>query len=347
MLRFLTAGESHGKFLLAILEGMPAGLKVDIKRIDKELVRRQQGIGRGKRMAIESDRVFDISGLIKGKTIGAPIGIIIKNRDSGMNKLAPVFTPRPGHADLAGILKYGLSDARPVLERASARETAARVAVGAITKILLEEFKIKITSKVLHIGGQMRPVEIKKLIALAKKKKDTLGGVFEIRVKNCMCGLGSYVHYDRRLDGILACAIMSIPGIKALEIGTGFSASSRFGSQIHDAIYFSNFEFYRKTNNAGGLEGGITNGEDIILRAAMKPISTLGNPLDSVDIRLKKKALASVERYDTCAVESAGVIAENLTSFSLCQALLEKFGGDSLEDIKVSVSNYKKRLRSN
>jgi chorismate synthase len=344
MLRFLTAGESHGKFLLAILEGIPAGLKIDINNINLELKKRQLGLGRGKRMSIEQDKVFAITGLKQKLTIGAPIGLIIQNKDSSIDRLPPVLVPRPGHADLDGVLKYGFNDCRNVLERASARETAARVAVGAVCKQLLEEFNTKINSQVLAIGGKTKLSEIKDLIKFAKLNKDTLGGVFQVRVKNCLPGLGSYVQFDRRLDGLLAQSIMSIPAIKAIEIGMGYEASEKFGSQVHDAIYFAKGKFFRKTNNAGGLEGGITNAEDLIIRASMKPISTLGSPLDSVNIRTKKKAKAAVERYDTCAVQSAGIIAESMVAFVLAQALLDKFGSDSLEDIKVSVNHYKKRV---
>ncbi len=346
MLRFLTAGESHGKFLLAILEGVPAGLKIDLVKVNKELKRRQQGLGRGARMRLERDKIFAITGLRKGKTIGAPIGIIIKNSDSSIDRLPSVLVPRPGHADLAGVLKYGFNDARDVLERASARETAARVAIGAICKILLEQFEIKIKSHILSIGGMQETSDIKKLIAVAKKNKDTLGGVFEVQAKNCLAGLGSYVHYERRLDGILAQAIMSIPAIKAVEIGMGLASSEKLGSEVHDVIHFAKGKFYRRTNNAGGLEGGVSNGQDLIIRAAMKPISTLGNPLDSVDIRSKKKAKASVQRYDTCAVEAASVIAENMVAFCIAQAFLEKFGNDNMGDIKLSLASYRKRIQS-
>ncbi len=344
MLRFLTAGESHGKFLLGILEGMPAGLKIEAREIDKELSRRQKGIGRSSRMSLERDKIFAITGIKNNISIGAPIGLVVENRDKSIDKLPSVLVPRPGHADLAGVLKYGFRDARNVLERASARETTMRVAIGAVCKMLLEEFKMKITSQVLHIGGKTSPREINKLIDLAKKNKDTLGGVFEVGVKNVLPGLGSYVHYDRRLDALLSQAIMSIPAIKAVEIGEGVASSEKFGSEVHDAIYLAKGKYLRKSNNAGGLEGGVTNGEDLIIKAAMKPIATLGNPLDSVNILTKKKAKAAVERFDTCAVESAGVIAENMVAFVLAGALLDKFGNDSLEDIKVSVANYKKRV---
>ncbi len=343
MLRFLTAGESHGRFLLAILEGMPAGLRIDVKKINKELKRRQEGAGRGQRMALESDRIFAITGIRKGVSIGAPIGLLIENRDASIDRLAQVLAPRPGHADLAGVLKYGFKDARSVLERASARETAIRVAIGAVCKIFLEEFKVNVSSQVLQIGAKTKVKEIRKLIELAQRNKDTLGGVFQVRVANCLPGLGSYVHYDRRLDGLLAQSLMSIPAIKAVEIGMGFEASTKFGSEVHDAIYFAKGAFFRKTNNAGGLEGGVTNGEDLVIRAAMKPISTLGKPLDSVNILNKKKQKATVERFDTCAVESAAIIAENMIAFVLTKSFLDKFGNDSLEDIKVSVANYRKR----
>lgn len=343
MLRFLTAGESHGKFLVAILEGIPAGLKIEPVEINKELARRQKGIGRSARMSLEEDKIFAITGIKNKISIGSPIGLVIENRDKSIDKMPAVLVPRPGHADLAGALKYGFKDCRNVLERASARETTMRVAIGAVCKMLLEEFKMKITSQVLHIGGKTSSHEIKKLISLAKKNKDTLGGVFEVAVKNVLPGLGSYVHYDRKLNGLLSQAIMSIPAVKSIEIGEGVASSEKFGSQVHDAIYFSGGKFFRKTNNAGGIEGGVSNGQDLIIRAAMKPIATIGNPLDSVNILTKKKAKAAVERFDTCAVESAGVIAESMVAFVLAGALLDKFGNDNLEDIKVSVANYKKR----
>jgi len=346
MLRFLTAGESHGKSLLGILEGMPAGLKIDKALIDKDLARRQAGYGRGQRMKIEKDRVEILSGVVKSVTIASPIGLLINNKDAKLDALPPLYCPRPGHGDLAGGLKYGFSDLRCVLERASARETAMRVAVGAICKMLLSKFKINIASKVISIGGQTREDSIKKVIDDAARRKDTVGGVFEVIIKGVAAGLGSYVHYDRRLDASLAGALMSIPAVKGVEIGAGFSCARKFGTQFHDAIYYSKTKgYYRITNNAGGIEAGVSNGQDIILRACMKPISTIGNPLDSVDTRTKKQHKAQVERYDTCAVHSAGVVAEAAAAFEIAKAFLEKFGSDSINEITQNLASYIKAIK--
>jgi len=346
MLRFLTAGESHGKALLSILEGMPAGLRVNAEKINQELKRRQQGFGRGKRMQIEKDKAQIISGLKNNITLGSPVGLCIENKDFSIEKLPKVTCPRPGHADLSGILKYGFHDARNVLERASARETASRVAAGAICKIFLNEFKIKINSKVLSIGGGSSFAEMKKKVQQAIDSKDTVGGIFEVVVKGLPAGLGSYTHYDKRLNGRLAQAIMSIPGIKALAFGLGFSYAFGFGSAVHDAIYYNKAKgYFRKTNNAGGIEGGISNGEDVVIRACMKPIATLLEPLDSVDINTKKPGKAAVERSDTCVVEAAGVVAEAMVAFELAGAFLDKFGSDTLSDIKINYQNYLKRIR--
>ncbi len=346
MLRYLTAGESHGKALVAILEGMPAGLRVEAVRIDQELARRQAGFGRGQRMQIEKDRVQILSGLKKGTTLGSPIALLIKNRDVSIERLPRVSCPRPGHADLAGLLKYGFGDARNVLERASARETASRVGIGAICKLFLTEFKIRVSSRVLLIGGESVSKAMRERILQAKKQKDTVGGVFEVVAKGVPCGLGSYVQPDRRLDARLAAAIISIPGIKAIEFGLGFGYAAKFGSLCHDAIYYAGRQgYFRKTNNAGGIEGGISNGEDIVIRACMKPISTLLDPLDSVNISTHKPAKASVERSDICVVEAAGVIAESTVAFVLAQALLEKFGADTLSDIKKAYFDYLKRIK--
>ena len=346
MLRYLTAGESHGKALLVILEGMPAGLRVEDSRINQQLRRRQQGYGRGKRMQIERDRVEILCGLKNGLTLGSPIGMLIKNRDFSIQRLPQVLCPRPGHADLAGLLKYGFSDIRNVLERASARETATRVAIGAICKMLLQEFRIRISSRVLEIGGRKDKDQIKLLIDEARRQKDTIGGVFEVVAENVIPGLGSYVQPDRRLDGRLTQAIMSIPGIKAVQIGLGFDYAQQLGSQVHDAIYYSKTKgFYRKTNNAGGIEGGVSNGEEIVLRACMKPISTLLAPLDSVNIRTKAKAKASIERSDVCVIQAAGVIAEAAVAFELAREILLKFGSDTLRDIKTGYLSYQRRLR--
>ncbi len=346
MLRYLTAGESHGQAQVAILEGIPAGLKIDSARINLELKRRQQGIGRGKRMQIEKDKVEILSGLKKGITLGSPLALLIENKDSSIEKLPKVTYPRPGHADLAGLLKYGFSDVRNVLERASARETVSRVGIGAICKMFLEEFKIRISSKVLSISGESVRLAMIKKITGAKENKDTVGGIFEVEVKGAPCGLGSYVHPDRRLDGRIAQAVMSIPGVKGVEIGLGFGYADKFGSQCHDAIYYTKSKgYFRRTNNAGGIEGGISNGENIIIRACMKPISTLLEPLDSVNVITKRPSKASVQRSDICVVESAGVIAESVLAYVLADAFLEKFGSDSLLDIKNNFRNYLKRMR--
>ena len=354
MLRYLTAGESHGKALIAILEGMPAGLKVDVAKINQELWRRQQGFGRGSRMQMEKDKVQILSGLRKDITLGSPISLLMENKDFSIERLPEVTCPRPGHADLAGILKYGFTDARNVLERASARDTASRVGIGAICKIFLGEFKISISSKVLSIGAESTPKTMKEKILEAKNNQDTVGGIFEVVAKGVPCGLGSYVQPDRRLDGRLAQAIMSIPGIKAVEIGLGFGYADKFGSRCHDAIYYAKSKsltcsgrqgYFRKTNNAGGIEGGISNGENIVIRTCMKPISTLLNPLDSVNIITHKPAKATVERSDICVVESAGVIAESVCAYVLVDAFLEKFGSDNLVDIKKTYQGYQKRIK--
>ncbi|MDD4899945.1 MAG: chorismate synthase [Candidatus Omnitrophica bacterium] len=345
MLRYLTAGESHGKGLIAILEGMPAGLKIDPAKINQELRRRQQGAGRGKRMQIEQDRCLILSGLRHNLTLGSPITLLIENKDFSIEKLNKVLAPRPGHADLAGVLKYGFSDIRDVLERASARSTASIVAVGAACKIFLSEFKIKISSKVLSVGGETDKEAIAEKINTARERKDTLGGIFEVTAAQVPVGLGSYVQPDRRLDARLAAAIMAIPGIKAVEIGLGFGYAESFGSECHDSIYYSKSKgYFRTTNNAGGIEGGISNGSDIILRACMKPICTLMQPLDSVNILTKSSAKAATERSDIAVVEAAGVIAEASMAFILAQGLLEKFGSDSLKEIKENFKNYLKRI---
>jgi chorismate synthase len=346
MLRYLTAGESHGKGIVAILEGLPAGLKIETAKINRELKRRQQGFGRGKRMRIEKDRAQLISGLKSGLTLGSPVALLIQNKDFSIDSLHKVICPRPGHADLSGFLKYGFDDIREVLERASARSTVATVAIGAVSKILLHEFNIEVSSKVLSVSGENNPQAILEKIKEAIKQKDTAGGIFEVRVKGSPVGLGSYAQPDRRLDARLAQAIMAIPGIKAIEIGLGMGYAVSFGSEVHDAIYYQkNKGYFRKTNNAGGIEGGISNGEDIVLRACMKPIATLMRPLDSVNILSKKPSRAAIERSDTSVVEAAGVVAESACAYVLADALLEKFGADNLKDIKTSYKNYLKRIR--
>jgi len=345
MLRYLTAGESHGRGLVAILEGMPAGLKIDAAKINSELKRRQQGFGRGKRMKIEKDTAQIISGLKNNFTLGSPIALLIENKDYSIEKLNKIICPRPGHADLAGLLKYGFNDIREVLERASARSTTSTVGIGALCKIFLNEFGIRISSKILSIGGENTKQSMIKKIREAINKKDTLGGIFEVVAKGVPVGLGSYAQPDKRLDGRLAANIMSIPGIKAVEIGLGLGYAVSLGSEVHDAIYYSkNKGYYRKTNNAGGIEGGVSNGENIILRACMKPICTLLEPLDSVNIITKKPSKAAVERSDICVVEAAGVIAESACAYVLTDAFLEKFGVDALCDIKASYKNYLKRI---
>ncbi|MDD2752808.1 MAG: chorismate synthase, partial [Candidatus Omnitrophica bacterium] len=307
--------------------------------------RRQQGVGRGKRMQIEQDRAQIISGLRHNLTLGSPIALLIENKDYSIEKLNKVIAPRPGHADLAGILKYGFSDIRDVLERASARSTVSLVAIGAVCKIFLWEFKIKVSSKVLCVGGEINQEGISEKISEAREKKDTLGGVFEVTAEMVPVGLGSYVQPDRRLDARLTGALMAIPGIKAVEIGLGFGYAETFGSESHDAIYYSKEKgYFRKTNHAGGIEGGISNGSEIVLRACMKPICTLMQPLDSVNILTRKPAKAATERSDIAVVQAAGVIAEASVAFCLAQAMLEKFGSDSLKEIKENFKAYLKRI---
>ena len=345
MLRYLTAGESHGEALMVILEGLPGGLRVDKERIDQDLARRQAGYAGGSGCALKAIRLSFFAAYIKVRLLPAPLGILIRNKDFSLDGQAEIFNPRPGHADLAGILKYGFAGARPVLERASARSTAAVVAVGAIGKIFLDEFAIEMSSRVLNIGGKTIEKEMRKAIDAAKSKGDSLGGVFELVIKGVPCGLGSYVQFDRRLNARLSYALMSVPGIKAVEFGLGFGYGYKSGSQAHDIIYYSKERgYYRKTNNAGGIEGGISNGEDIVIRCCMKPIATLAKPLASVDIKTKKAVFASIQRADTCAVEAAGVVAEAMCALEIANALLEKFGGDCLSDIKPAFRAYLKRI---
>jgi chorismate synthase len=345
MLRFLTAGESHGKAIVAVLEGMPAGLKIDLLKVNQELKRRQAGFGRGKRMQIENDRAEIFSGLKNNLTLGSPLTLMIKNKDFSIEKLHRVLCPRPGHADLAGLLKYGFTDVREVLERASARSTVATVGIGALCKIFLNEFNIHISSTVLSIGGENTRSAMEKKISEAILLKDTVGGIFEVRAKGLPVGLGSYVQPDRRLDGRLAQAITSIPGVKTFEVGLGTGYAVSFGSEVHDEIHYLKGKGFRhKTNNAGGIEGGISNGEELVLRACMKPICTLMDPLDSINIETNKLSKAAVERSDTCVVEAAGVVAESACAFVLADAILDKFGSDSLKDIKANYKNYLKRI---
>lgn len=368
---YKTAGESHGKALVSIIEGIPSGLWLDVDFINRELARRMKGFGRGKRMRIEKDKAQILAGTRKGRTIGSPIAILIKNRDFKIESMPSVRCPRPGHADLAGALKFGETDIRNILERASARETAARVACGAVAKLFLGKFDMDFASHVIMIGGigadkelsfsktkrlaEKSPVRCADKIAeklmmheirKAMRQGDTTGGVFEVIIKNVPPGLGSYAQWDRRLDGNLARSIMSIPGIKAVGIGCGFEAAVRRGSLLHDEILFDrkSGKFARKSNNAGGIEGGISNGENIVLRAAMKPIATLLSPLYSVNIKTGKRAKAQVERADVCVVPSAGVIAESVTAIEIAGALTEKFGSDSLSEIKRNYEGYIKNL---
>ena len=384
MLRFLTAGESHGKGLAAILEGLPAGLKIDKKFLNAQLQRRQAGFGRGGRMKIEADKAEILSGLRNGLTIGGPITILIKNRDwenwkdimdAWQAKIDDKFTsPRPGHADLSGAIKFNSRDIRNILERASARETASRVALGALTSLFLKEFDIEVISHIIEIGGVIARVDDLSFEKISARKKnsvmncadrlkekemvqkieeavslnETLGGKFEVRLKNVPAGLGSFIQWDRRLDGRLAQALMSIPAIKAVESGLGFALAGKFGSQVQDEIFYDDPRkgFFRKTNWAGGLEGGVSNGEEIVLRAVMKPIPSLKKPLKSVDLISKKAVKAQVERGDTCAVPAASVVAEAMASLILADALLEKFSGDSLSETKANFNSYLKQMKN-
>jgi chorismate synthase len=394
MLRFLTAGESHGQALVTILEGVPAGLTIDLEVITAELRRRQTGYGRGRRMAIESDRAEPLSGIRHGVTTGAPIALLIPNKDwenwqrtmhveaampadaSGADR-APVTRPRPGHADLAGFVKYGHDDMRNVLERASARETAARVAVGAIARQLLRSIGAEIVSHVVRIGSaavpdpsaisfdQVRGIaadaplhcadaaveqEMIAEIDRAREAGDTMGGTFEVIVHGLPPGLGSYVHWDRKLDGRLAQALMSIPAIKAVGIGRGPGVAEVPGSRVHDEILpgpdvsgEASIPLTRPTNNAGGLEGGVTNGQDLRATAYMKPISTLMTPLRSVDLTTMTVSPAAIERSDVCAVPAAAVVGEAMVAIVLADAVLEKFGSDSIEELMANWKAFRTR----
>jgi chorismate synthase len=385
-LRFLTAGESHGQALTAVVDGVPAGLGLTDSDINTDLARRQRGYGRGGRMKIERDQVTILSGVRFGETLGSPITLQIANRDwenwqatmaveppQPGAPLKQVTRPRPGHADLAGAMKYGHRDVRNVLERSSARETTARVAVAGIARRLLREFGITILSHVREIGGvrvsdaldlpwdavraraeasEVRCADpdaeqaIITAIDDAKAKGDTLGGVFEVVALGCPVGLGSYVQWDRRLDGRVAQALCSIQAIKGCEFGMGFETARRPGSGVHDEILLDpEGGFRRSTNNAGGLEGGVTNGEPIVVRAAMKPLSTLRRPLRSVDIATKETVEAVVERSDVCAVPAAGIVGEAMVAIVLANAFLEKFGGDSIAEIRANHAAYLTSLK--
>ena len=386
--RFTTAGESHGKALVAIVEGLPAGLEIDIGKINHELWRRQQGYGRGGRQKIESDKIEILSGVRHGKTLGSPVALVIENRDfvhwtevmsAEMPESEPknprlVKRPRPGHADLAGGQKFQARDLRDVLERASARETAARVACGAIAKQLLEQFGIEIRSHIIKLGSvpekalkknwaeicaietdsslNCADAEAEKammvLIDKAKAEGDTLGGIFEVVAKSVVVGLGSHTSWSEKLDGRIAQAFMSIQAVKAVEIGEGVANASRFGSAVHDEIGYdeSSKSFTRPTNRAGGLEGGITNGEELRVRGYLKPISTVRKALRSVDIETKREELAAFERSDVTAVPAAGVIGESMLAIVLANAMREKFGGDSMEEMRRNFESYKKTLQN-
>jgi chorismate synthase len=387
MFRFLTAGESHGRGVLAIVEGLPRGLRVDPERISLELARRQRGYGRGKRMQIERDRVELLAGVRFGETLGSPVALWVENRDfenwrQAMDALqAPasesarrrVTQPRPGHADLAGALKYDTHDARDILERASARETTARVAAGAVARLLVSELGVEITSHVVRVGDVDVPdplaVAWEKVAALpedsplrcvdseierrmmqeidrVKEQGDTVGGVFQVVARGVPAGLGSHVHWDRRLDGRLAQAMMSVPAVKAVEIGAGVAGGSAVGSAFHDEIFHDRKRgFYRGSNRAGGIEGGISNGAELRVHGYMKPLSTLIRPLSSVDLETKEAFKAAVERTDTTAITAAGVVGEAVTALVLCEMCVEKFGGDSLGEMRRNCEGYLEQLR--
>lgn len=373
MLRYMTGGESHGGCMVAILDGMPAGLEIDTAAINIELKRRMFGYGRGKRMAIESDKIRVLSGLRRSVTIGSPIALAVENVDCSIDRLPIVLHPRPGHADLAGALKYDFDDVRSVLERASARETVARVGVGAVCKSLLAEFGVRLTSHVIMIGGvaadrkagsfgaivrsaAKSPVRCADKVASelmcmeidnASKEGDTLGGIFEVIATGVVPGLGSHTQWDRRLDAAIARALMSIQAVKGVTFGLGCEVGMLRGSKVHDEIFYNPKQgFYRKTNNAGGVEGGITNGEDVVVQGIMKPIATLRQPLASVNIKTKKAIRATVERSDVCAVPAAGVVAEAAVAIELANAMVEKFGGDSLREMKRNFEGYRRQIRS-
>ena len=377
-LRFLTAGESHGPSLTAILEGIPAGRSLKLENINRDLARRQKGYGRGGRMKIETDTVRILSGVRFGETLGSPITLSVENRDwqNWQERMAAfgeahgekVTAARPGHADLTGVRKYAREDIRDILERASARETAMRVAVGAVAKELLFALGVTVESAVLDIGGVAADAVkretgavhkaaselncfdaeaeegMKEKIRAAKEAGDTLGGIFEVRIAGAPLGLGSHIQWDRRLDARFAAAMMSIQAIKGVEIGAGFGYAARPGSEAHDEMFLGeNDSVVRRTNRAGGLEGGMTNGEDIVIRAVMKPIPTLMKPLHSVDIEKKTPVLASKERSDVCAVPAASVVGEAMAAFVLAEAFIEKFDSDNMRDMKADVEAYKKR----
>jgi chorismate synthase len=377
-LSYRTAGESHGKALIALVEGMPAGVPVDQEFIDGELRRRQGGYGRGGRQKIETDRAEFLSGVRMGKTIASPITMLIPNKDSRLDDPAatpPLHRPRPGHADLAGSVKWLTTDCRETLERASARETAARVAAGALSRCLLREFGIEVFGFVRAVGDAKADVEVtsenwKSLVALRdasevycpdpaadtamrefinqqKMAKDTAGGIVETHVFGCPIGLGSCMTWDGRLDSRIAAAVVGIQAFKGVEIGLGFETARRPGSKVHDEIGFDpsqknspSLGFTRSTNNAGGLEGGMTNGQPVVVRGAMKPISTLGKPLRSIDLNTKESSEAGWERSDISAISAAGVVMENVIAFEIARAFVEKFCGDSIAEVRANYENY-------
>jgi chorismate synthase len=388
MLRYETAGESHGECLVATLTGLPSGVPIDLARIDRELWRRQQGFGRGGRMKIETDRAHFVSGVRHSHTIGSPIAIILANKDwknwtevlpvedyeGSESKKKPLNRPRPGHADLAGVIKYNQPDARYILERASARETTARVAVGAVCKEFLRAFGISVLSHVVAVGDQKleRAAQWEELVALSEKDDvllncvdpeteqrfkavvdhayrtgDTVGGVFEVMAVGLPIGLGSHIAWDTRLDGRLAQAIVSIQAVKGVEIGLAMEGCASFGSKVQDTIGYDKEEraFTRGANRAGGLEGGMTNGQPLIVRGLLKPISTLRRPLESVDLTTRESASAAYERSDVAVIPAAGVIGEAMVSIVLAQAMLEKFGGDSLEETLRNFRGYQQQVR--
>ncbi len=382
-LRYLTAGESHGPGLTAIIEGMPANLELTEADINRHLARRQEGYGRGGRMKIEKDQVSFLSGVRWGKTLGSPITLAVRNRDwaNWEEVMSPhpedrkeglaVTHPRPGHADLTGVIKYRQDDARNILERSSARETAVRVAVGALCIRFLRDLGIEVLGCVTEIGGQCaaddpdyrdrfqrselsacRTYDLnaeKAMIAAidrAKEDGDSLGGVVEVVVLGLPPGLGSYVHWDRRLDGRLAAAVMSIQAFKGVEIGAGFETARLPGSRVHDEIYFQDGQIIRHTNRAGGVEGGMTNGAPLVIRGAMKPIPTLYQPLQTIDIKTKEPFAATVERSDVCAVPAAAVVAESVVAIEIASAMLEKFGGDAMEEIRENLAAYQRHVQN-
>ena len=393
MLRFETAGESHGECLVATLSGIPAGIPISVKAIDRELWRRQQGYGRGGRMKIETDRAEVVAGVRHSQTIGSPVGMVIRNKDwqnwtealpvetapgddaVSDDKRRPVTRPRPGHADLAGAIKYNFHDARYILERASARETAARVAVGAVAKALLGEFGIEVLSHTIAVGPVWleRAAEWEELQALSRRDEvllgcvdaeiesrmkevvdeayrtgDTVGGVFEVIARGAPVGLGSHTTWDSRLDGRLAQAIVSMQAVKGVEVGFASEGAASFGSKVQDTIHYDRQarRFTRGANRAGGLEGGMTNGQDVLVRGMLKPISTLRRPLESVDLATREPALAAYERSDVCVVPAAGVIGEAMVAVVLASAFLEKFGGDSLAEIRRNYQGYLAQVES-